>query len=143
MSRCFVNIGNLTRYVNRPKNALSTFSLGVLGLRSYGGGSFSDHVHVPVIVYSPLGEYVIKKGDTMYNVALSHGIKMAELRQLNNLDKTATLSVGQKVKVPKVEPILEVVEAPVEVVQEVIITTQVSTPPSSFTGEWILEEKLF
>lgn len=43
--------------------------------------------------------YAVKKGDTLYSVAKRHGLSVAELRELNDLNKQAKLHVGQKLRV--------------------------------------------
>ena len=51
---------------------------------------------------SPSGkivEYVVKKGDTLYGIARKNGMAVADLMALNNLDSSAVIKVGQKLKV--------------------------------------------
>ena len=43
--------------------------------------------------------YAVKKGDTLYSIAKKHGLSLAELRDLNDLSKKATVHVGQKLRV--------------------------------------------
>lgn len=43
--------------------------------------------------------YAVKKGDTLYSIAKRNGLTVAELRELNDLPKTATLKKGQKLRV--------------------------------------------
>ncbi|HEX7155137.1 MAG TPA: transglycosylase SLT domain-containing protein [Thermoanaerobaculia bacterium] len=43
--------------------------------------------------------YAVKKGDTLYSVAKRHGLTVDELRDLNELTKTASLQPGQKLRV--------------------------------------------
>ena len=47
-------------------------------------------------------EYVVKKGDTLYGIARKNGMAVADLMALNNLDSSAVIKVGQKLKVAKV-----------------------------------------
>lgn len=44
--------------------------------------------------------YIVKKGDSLWSISRKYNIKVDELIDLNNLSNT-TLSVGQKLKVPK------------------------------------------
>ena len=44
-------------------------------------------------------EYVVKKGDTLYGIARKNGMAVADLMALNNLDSSAVIKVGQKLKV--------------------------------------------
>jgi membrane-bound lytic murein transglycosylase D len=43
--------------------------------------------------------YAVKKGDTLYSIAKRNGLSVAELRDLNDLRKNATLHKGQKLRV--------------------------------------------
>jgi membrane-bound lytic murein transglycosylase D len=43
--------------------------------------------------------YAVKKGDTLYSIAKRNGLTVAELRDLNDLPKSATLRVGQQLRV--------------------------------------------
>ena len=44
-------------------------------------------------------EYVVAKGDTLYGIARKNGLSVADLMSLNNLDSSAVIKVGQKLKV--------------------------------------------
>ncbi len=44
-------------------------------------------------------EYVVAKGDTLYGIARKNGMSVADLMSLNNLDSSAVIKVGQKLKV--------------------------------------------
>lgn len=50
-------------------------------------------------------EYIVKSGDTLYKIALSYNITVANLVEINNLS-TSTLSIGQVLKVPKSDEFL-------------------------------------
>lgn len=43
--------------------------------------------------------YVVVKGDTLYGIARKNGMAVADLMALNNLDSSAVIKVGQKLKV--------------------------------------------
>jgi membrane-bound lytic murein transglycosylase D len=43
--------------------------------------------------------YAVRKGDTLYSIAKKNGLTVAELRELNDLRKNATLRKGQKLRV--------------------------------------------
>lgn len=45
------------------------------------------------------GFYVIKRGDTLYSIALEHGMDYRELAQLNGLTDPTKISVGQQLRV--------------------------------------------
>lgn len=44
-------------------------------------------------------EYVVAKGDTLYGIARKNGMSVADLMALNNLDSSAVIKIGQKLKV--------------------------------------------
>ena len=46
------------------------------------------------------GTYTVQKGDTWYGIARAYSTNVNELYSLNGVDNTATLKVGQKIKVP-------------------------------------------
>lgn len=43
--------------------------------------------------------YAVRKGDTLYSIAKRNGLSVAELREMNDLSKKATLREGQKLRV--------------------------------------------
>lgn len=43
--------------------------------------------------------YAVKKGDTLFSIAKKNGLTVAELRELNELSRNASLHVGQKLRV--------------------------------------------
>lgn len=45
------------------------------------------------------GIYIVKSGDTLYAIALEHGMDWRELARLNNIEDPTKLAVGQKLKV--------------------------------------------
>ena len=48
---------------------------------------------------APEGHYVVKKGDTLYSIALDHGHDYRELAQWNSLDDPTKISAGQVLRV--------------------------------------------
>ena len=48
---------------------------------------------------TPDGYYAVKRGDTLYSVALEHGVDYRELAQWNSLDDPTKLRVGQVLRV--------------------------------------------
>ena len=44
------------------------------------------------------GTYVVKRGDTLYSIALEHGSDYRELAQLNKLDDPSKIRVGQELR---------------------------------------------
>jgi len=50
------------------------------------------------------GEYVVKRGDTLYSIALEHGLDYRELGQWNSLDDPTRIRGGQVLRVRPPEP---------------------------------------
>ena len=45
------------------------------------------------------GTYIVKRGDTLYSIALEHGADYRELAQLNKLDDPSRIRVGQELRI--------------------------------------------
>ncbi len=54
-------------------------------------------VAAPVAV--PPGSYVVKKGDTLYSIALEHGADYRDVAQWNKLDDPSKIQIGQVLRV--------------------------------------------
>ena len=56
------------------------------------------------------GTYVVKRGDTLYSIALEHGVNYRELAQWNNLDDPTKIRVGQALRVtsPEEKPAVQI-----------------------------------
>lgn len=52
----------------------------------------------------PAGHYVVKRGDTLYSIALEHGADYRDVAQWNGLDDPTRLTVGQMLRVTPPEP---------------------------------------
>jgi len=48
--------------------------------------------------------YTVRRGDTLYSIALEHGADYREMAQWNNLDDPTKLRVGQQLRVKPAEP---------------------------------------
>ena len=53
----------------------------------------------PADAAAPEGFYVVKKGDTLYSIALEHGHDYRELAQWNSLDDPTRINAGQMLRV--------------------------------------------
>lgn len=63
------------------------------------------------ITKSTTKDYVVAKGDTLYGIARANGMSVAELLSINNLDSSAVIKVGQKLKINSVkEEIIQKIE---------------------------------
>lgn len=68
-----------------------------------------DSIYLPVrarelgalLAHSAKSSYfhTVRKGDTLYSIAKANGLSVAELRELNELGKNATLKLGQRLRV--------------------------------------------
>jgi lipoprotein NlpD len=63
---------------------------------------------LPVLQPTPVpgagpGTYIVKRGDTLYSIALENGSDYRELAQLNKLDDPAKIRVGQELRLPPPE----------------------------------------
>jgi lipoprotein NlpD len=54
---------------------------------------------VQTSVETPAGFYTVKRGDTLYSIALEHGHEYREVAQWNSLDDPTKISVGQVLRV--------------------------------------------
>ena len=62
----------------------------------------------PVAVSIPLGgsalqspgSYTVKRGDTLYRIALNHGVKLSELMSLNGITDPSKLQAGRTLSIP-------------------------------------------
>lgn len=53
----------------------------------------------PATAAVPAGRYVVRRGDTLYSIALEHGVDFRDLARWNNLDDPAKIRVGQTLQV--------------------------------------------
>jgi lipoprotein NlpD len=56
-------------------------------------------VAAPSAPAAPEGYYLVKRGDTLYSIALEHGVDYRELAQWNQLDDPARIQAGQPLRV--------------------------------------------
>ena len=57
--------------------------------------------------------YTMQKGDTLYSIALEHGLDYKDLAQWNNIDNPAAISAGQQLRLTP--PLDAAVTAPLQV----------------------------
>jgi membrane-bound lytic murein transglycosylase D len=46
------------------------------------------------------GSYLVKQGDTLWSIALAHGIQVETLAEKNNLQVNSILKLGKQLRVP-------------------------------------------
>lgn len=56
---------------------------------------------------APAGRYVVRRGDTLYSIALEHGVDFRDLAKWNNLDDPTKIRVGQSLQVRAPEAVPE------------------------------------
>ena len=59
---------------------------------------------------APAGHYVVKRGDTLYSIALEHGADYRDVAQWNGLDDPTKISIGQVLRVtpPEGQPAVQI-----------------------------------
>jgi LysM repeat protein len=73
--------------------------------------------------------YVVKKGDSLWRISKTQGISIGDLARANNLTKTSSLKIGQKLQIPsivKVEPVTTATAS--------VIPTATSSDASAFAA---------
>jgi len=56
---------------------------------------------------APAGRYVVRRGDTLYSIALEHGVDFRDVARWNNLDDPTKIRVGQSLQVRAPEGVAE------------------------------------
>lgn len=72
--------------------------------------------------------YSVKRGDTLYSIALERGMDHRELAAMNNLTPTAVLRINQQLKVKKLATAVES-PAPAGDGEDAVTTAPLSPPP--------------
>ncbi len=62
----------------------------------------------PIAPPAPQGYYTVRRGDTLYSIALEHGVDYRELAQWNKVDDPAKIRVGQPLRVTPPEELSQV-----------------------------------
>jgi lipoprotein NlpD len=65
---------------------------------------------VPAPAAAPAGHYLVKRGDTLYSIALEHGADYRDVAQWNKLEDPTKISIGQALRVtpPEGQPAVQV-----------------------------------
>lgn len=81
--------------------------------RQAGAPKAPSQASVPAATAVPDGFYQVKRGDTLYSIALEHGADYREVAQWNYLDDPTKIRVGQllRVKAPNERPAVQVAPA--------------------------------
>ncbi|MBI5922321.1 MAG: peptidoglycan DD-metalloendopeptidase family protein [Betaproteobacteria bacterium] len=75
----------------------------------------------------PAGYYIVKKGDTLYSIALEHGQSYRDLAAWNSLENPNKIQVGQQLRIQQAEA--DAAAAPVAVVKPIAAPAAVETRP--------------
>ncbi|MPZ46644.1 MAG: peptidoglycan DD-metalloendopeptidase family protein [Betaproteobacteria bacterium] len=77
------------------------------------------------------GTYIVKRGDTLYAIAVAHGIDYRDLARWNNITDPAAIEVGQVllVKDPNAAPAAPTVAAPTEPAPGAAVARPYQAPP--------------
>ena len=67
-----------------------------------GDGLKPDATPAPVTTTGP-SEYIVKRGDTLWDIARTHDITVADLMAANGLDAQNVLAVGQRLTIPSAD----------------------------------------
>lgn len=80
--------------------------------------------------------YKVAKGDTMSTIAEKHGLGLSKLREVNSDVKGDLLTIGQELKLVKMEPVVHIMIAKQVTVEETIpFTTKTTSSSELFSGQ--------
>ncbi len=91
-------------------------------------------VTTPVPVTPGPGEYVVQPGDTLYQIALRHGVTLEALAAANHIGINDTIYVGQVLVIPQVEPQASPTMMPTITITATISATSAATTTPTATG---------
>ncbi|MFZ0545057.1 MAG: endo-1,3-alpha-glucanase family glycosylhydrolase [Candidatus Promineifilaceae bacterium] len=121
----------------------SFIAIGQELLLGYAPGTFSDGTPTPesVLPGTTLRDdgaivYIVKTGDTLTSIGITYGLTLDELYELNNIDETTLLSVGEEIIVGR-QPIPQNVGGSSDepTVSPSPTATLTPTPPPTATPE--------
>lgn len=95
--------------VTRIARALGTKPETILAMNDRKDARPGDSLYLPVrarelgtlLAHSENADifYAVRKGDTLYSIAKRHDLSVADLRELNEMPRDASLRIGQKLRV--------------------------------------------
>ena len=62
----------------------------------------ADYANIPYVPTEEENIYIVKKGDTLYSIALKYNISINDLKRINNITSN-TLSIGQILTIPSIK----------------------------------------
>jgi len=90
-----------TSSVSAEQNRTLPSSVKTKPVKSYA------EIHAPVVPDE--GIYVVKKGDTLSKMAVMFGVRTKELMRLNKIKKKDHLKIGQKLKIPMKQKVIDAI----------------------------------
>jgi len=81
------------------------------------------------------GLYTVKRGDTLYSIALEHGQDYRDVAAWNNIDNPSRIQVGRQLRVTPAEG-----ESPVAVVKPIVTSAPVEAKPATINSETFKRE---
>jgi len=101
---------------------------------SMAGNEAPAPIPAPMAVAPVTGAqtYVVKKGDSLWKIAKAENITVRELSRANNMTKTSTLKVGQKLSIPAV--VAKAEKTSVATASVVPTSTDANSVPSTTTA---------
>lgn len=91
------NIDTIARKMESTAEAIRKIN----GFESAYDVTFGEQLVVPNVREQLFDVYIVKKGDTMYDIARQYDISVDNLALLNGLDKNDYIYLGQEMLVPK------------------------------------------
>ncbi len=84
--------------------------------------------------------YLVQKGDTLYGIALNHGLSYKELAEWNNIDDPGAIDIGQQLNLsppaPSMQPSLFALSEPAQpALSETAMPTAVAVPEEKFVAD--------
>ena len=87
-----------------------------------------------------LQEIMVQKGDTLYSLSRKYEIPVNDLAVMNKLSSPFNLSVGQKIKVPRLENVRTASVSEIKTVSAVQATSEKITPAKKAVQQVVLKE---
>ncbi|WP_236596008.1 3D domain-containing protein [Paenibacillus sp. EPM92] len=85
----------------------------------------SDTMHTaaePVVIPTTV-PYIVRSGDTLYQIARSFGVSLTAILAANSIPNASRLSIGTQLEIPVQEPALQFADGQTNVVEQVLSST--------------------
>ena len=101
--------------IHRPKRFIGSDSSSLKKIDSVTLSDIEIRTSKDVKTY---GIYIVGKGDALYTIAKRLGVKQSELKKINGLKNASLLSIGQKLKVPLPQEMVDALSSAIYKVEE-------------------------